>query len=51
MLAGLSGLVVLACLQVLWLRRPPVVAKVLGLRQMLLGLGLVGVTAIGVLVP
>jgi YwiC-like protein len=49
MLAGLSGLVVLACLQLLWVRRPPVAAKTLGLRQMVLGLALVGVTAIGVL--
>jgi hypothetical protein len=49
MLAGLAGLVVLAGLQLLWVRRPPVVAKVLGLRQMALGVGLVVVTAIGVL--
>jgi hypothetical protein len=49
MLAGLSGLVALACLQVLWLRRPPIAAKALGMRQLVLGLGLVGVTAIGVL--
>jgi hypothetical protein len=49
MSAGLSGLVVLAGLQVLWVRRAPVAAKTLGLRQMLLGLGLVGLTAIGVL--
>jgi hypothetical protein len=33
----------------LWVRRPPVAAKTLGLRQMVLGLALVGVTAIGVL--
>jgi hypothetical protein len=49
LLAGLSGLVALACLQTVWVRRPPVAAKILGLRQMALGLGLVGVTAIGVL--
>jgi hypothetical protein len=48
-LAGFAGLVALACLQFVWVRRPPVAAKVLGLRQMALGLGLVGVTAIGVL--
>ena len=46
-LAGLAGLVALACLQFVWVSRPPVVAKVLGMRQMALGLGLVGVTVIG----
>jgi hypothetical protein len=50
LLAGLGGIVALACLQFVWVRRPPIAAKVLGLRQMALGLGLVGVTAIGVLV-
>ena len=49
MLAGLCGVVVLATLQTFWLRRPPVAAKVLGVRQMLLGLGLVAATAIGAL--
>ena len=49
MLAGLVGLVVLAALQITWVRRPPIAAKVLGVRQMLLGLGLVAATAIGVL--
>ncbi len=39
MLAGLAGLVMLAGFQVMWVRRPPVVAKVLGLRQMALGVG------------
>ncbi len=45
--AGLGGLVLLAALQVLWVRRPPTVAKVLGLRQMALGAALVLVTAVG----
>jgi hypothetical protein len=49
LLAGLAGLVALACLQLVWVRRPPIAAKVLGMRQMALGVGLVGVTAIGVL--
>jgi hypothetical protein len=49
MAAGSAGLVVLATLQVVWLRRPPIAAKVLGLRQMVLGVGLVAVTAAGVL--
>jgi hypothetical protein len=49
MAAGFAGLVVLAVLQVVWLRRPPIAAKVLGLRQMTLGVGLVAVTAAGVL--
>lgn len=45
--AGLAGLVVLAVLQALWVRRPPTVAKVLGLRQMALGMALVLLTAVG----
>ncbi len=49
LLAGLGGLVVLAALQITWARRPPVAAKVVGIRQMMLGLGLVAATAIGVL--
>jgi hypothetical protein len=49
MVAGLAGLVVLAGLQVAWVRRPPVAAKVLGLRQMVLGVALVTGTAVGVL--
>jgi hypothetical protein len=47
--AGLAGLVVLSVVQLVGMRRPPVVAKVLGMCQLVLGLGLVGVTAIGVL--
>jgi hypothetical protein len=50
LVAGLAGLTALVALQVVWVRRPPVVAKVLGLRQMALGIGLVVVTAAGVLV-
>jgi hypothetical protein len=45
--AGLAGLVVLAVLQAVWVRRPPTVAKVLGLRQMALGVALVLVTVVG----
>jgi hypothetical protein len=45
---GAAGLVAIAVLQTVWLRRPPTVAKVLGMRQMALGLGLVAVAAIGV---
>ena len=48
LVGGLGGLVVLAALQVVWVRRPPTVAKVLGLRQMALGISLVLVTAVGV---
>ncbi|MGD9703946.1 MAG: YwiC-like family protein [Acidimicrobiia bacterium] len=44
--AGVAGLVVLALLQTFWVRRPPVAAKVLGLRQMALGLGLVVLTGL-----
>ncbi len=46
--AGLIGLVVLVALQAVWARRPPPVAKVLGMTQMGLGIGLVLVTAAGV---
>lgn len=49
MVGGLAGLVVLAGLQVAWVRRPAIAAKVLGLRQMMLGVGLVAVTAVWVL--
>jgi hypothetical protein len=44
---GLGGLVVLAALQVAWVRRPPTAPKVLGLRQMALGFALVLATAVG----
>jgi hypothetical protein len=46
-----GGLVVLAAFglaHVLWMRRPPVPAKVLGVRQLALGLGLVVATAVSV---
>lgn len=49
LLAGLLTLIASALLHVLWARRPPVPAKVLGLRQAVLGLGLVVVTALGVI--
>jgi hypothetical protein len=49
MAAAFAGLVVLAVLHVVWVRRPPIAAKVLGMRQMMLGVGLVAVTAAGVL--
>jgi hypothetical protein len=49
-LAGSIAVSALAAVQTTWLRRPPVPAKVLGLRQMALGLALVAVTATGVLV-
>jgi hypothetical protein len=46
--AGATAVAVLALLQVLWVRQPPVPAKVLGLRQLVLGLTVVAVTAVGV---
>ncbi len=46
--AGFAAVVGLAALQTLWLRHTPVPAKVLGFRQMALGLTLVLVTAAGV---
>lgn len=49
MVAGLLGLLAVAILQLVWVRRTPLAAKVLGLRQMVLGVGLVAVTAAGVL--
>jgi len=49
MAGALAGLLVLAGLQLGWVRRPPVAAKVLGLRQMMLGVGVVTVTAVWVL--
>ena len=42
-------MIVLAAVQLWWMRRPVPPAKVLGLWQMVLGLGLVGATAISVL--
>ncbi len=49
LLFGLVGVVVLAVTQSVWVRRPPILAKQVGLRQMGLGLALVAVTAGGVL--
>ena len=48
-LVGSVGVVAIAAAHVVWARRSPVPpAKVLGLRQMALGFGLVAATAIGV---
>jgi hypothetical protein len=44
---GFVTLVGLSALQIFWLRRPPVPAKALGLRQMAMGLALVLATAAG----
>ena len=49
LIVGLIGIVGLALVQSVWVRVAPVPAKVLGLRQMALGLALVAVTATGVL--
>ncbi len=49
LLPGLAGIVVLACLQSIWVRRAPMPAKQVGLRQMAMGLVLVAVTAVGVM--
>mgnify|MGYP007111976028 CR=1 FL=1 len=49
LLAGLVGVVVLAVMQSVWVRRAPVPAKQVGLRQMAMGLALVAVTTAGVL--
>ena len=47
-LAGAVGVAVLAVAQAAWSRRDPPPVKTLGIRQMLLGLALVAVTAIGI---
>ena len=49
LLLGLAGVTVLAVAQSFWVRRPPIPAKQLGLRQMAIGMALVAVTAVGVL--
>ena len=46
---GAVGVVVLAAAQTIWVRRAPIPAKQVGLRQMGMGLALVAVTAAGVL--
>lgn len=48
--AGAGAVAALAAAQLIWVRRPPVPAKTLGLRQLALGLTIVAVTAAGVLV-
>jgi len=47
-LAGSVGLTALAVAQLVWVRRPPIPAKALGVRQLVLGLAVVGLTAAGV---
>ena len=49
LLPGLAGVVMLAVAQSLWVRRVPIPAKQVGLRQMAMGLALVAATAVGVL--
>ncbi len=49
LLAGAVGIGAVAVLQAVWVRRPPIPAKRLGMRQMAVGLALVAVTAAGVL--
>ncbi|MEQ1698931.1 MAG: YwiC-like family protein [Ilumatobacteraceae bacterium] len=48
LLPGALGVAALACVQTWWVRKPPPAVKVLGLRQMALGLAVVLATAIGV---
>jgi hypothetical protein len=47
--AGAVAVVLLLAAQVVWARRAPIPAKVLGVRQLLLGLAVVAITAAGVL--
>ncbi len=49
LLLGLVGVDMLAAAQFVWVRRPPIPAKQVGLRQMGMGLALVAVTAVGVM--
>lgn len=49
LLTGVVAVVLLAAIQFVWVRRAPIPAKQLGLRQMALGMALVAVTAVGVL--
>ena len=49
LLAALAAIVALAAAQCVWVRRAPIPAKQLGLRQMAMGLVLVAVAAVGVL--
>jgi YwiC-like protein len=49
LLAGATAVVALAAAQAFWVRRPPVPALVLGVRQLMLGLAIVAITAAGVL--
>jgi hypothetical protein len=49
LLLGLAGVALLAIAQSAWVRRAPMPAKQLGLRQMVAGLALVALSALGVL--
>nr|MBO2502677.1 hypothetical protein [Thermoanaerobacterales bacterium] len=44
---GAVAVAAIAALQAVWVRRPPVPAKVLGFRQLALGLAVVAATAVG----
>ena len=50
LVAGTVAVAALAALQIWWVRRPPVPAKRLGFTQLGLGIGLVAITAAGVLI-
>ena len=47
LLLGLVGVLAMAVTQLVWVRRAPAPAKVVGLRQMAMGLALVAITVIG----
>jgi hypothetical protein len=49
LMPGMAGVVLLAVTQSVWVRRAPIPAKQVGLRQMAMGIALVAVTALGVL--
>jgi hypothetical protein len=49
LLLGLAGVALLTVMQYVWVRRAPIPANQVGLRQMAMGMALVAVTAVGVL--
>jgi hypothetical protein len=48
LLAGAIGIAIVAVVQTIWVRQPPIPAKRLGMRQMAVGFGVVVIAAVGV---
>jgi hypothetical protein len=49
LVAGAAGIVAMTIVHTVWVRRPPIPAKRLGMRQMMVGFAVVAITAAGVL--